>query len=136
MRPRSAPAQAAPPSPSPAPLGARVVIVEKDNCFGGIATTATVSICHSLRDTEGKRRIIAGLKIYLHTRFAAPLFEHGRLLAIAVEHKPGRGAIRARVFIDATVAAVLAVDAPGGFPAVSIAILRAKLDAGGSALRR
>jgi flavin-dependent dehydrogenase len=42
-------------------LGARVAIVEKDNCFGGIATTALVNVWHSLWDTEGKRQIIAGL---------------------------------------------------------------------------
>jgi hypothetical protein len=131
-------------------LGARVVIVEKDNCFGGVATTAMVNVWHSLHDTEGKKQIIAGLteetidrldrrgavkrheltnpsrgftfnseelkieldelareaglKIYLHTQFAAPapLFENNRLAAVFVENKSGRGAIRARVFIDAT----------------------------------
>ena len=131
-------------------LGARVVIVEKDNCFGGIATTAMVNVWHSLHDTEGKKQIIAGLteevinrldrrgavkrhdltnpsrgftfnseelkiyldefarearlKIYLHTQFAAPapLIEDGRLAAVFVENKSGRGAIRARMFIDAT----------------------------------
>lgn len=131
-------------------LGARVVIVEKDNCFGGIATTAMVNVWHSLWDTEGKKQIIAGLteetmnrldrrgavqrhertnpsrgftfnseelkieldelareallKVYFHTQFAAPapLVENGRLAAVFVENKSGRGAIRARVFIDAT----------------------------------
>ena len=42
-------------------LGARVAIVEKQNCFGGVATAAAVSIWHSLDDTEGKIPIIAGL---------------------------------------------------------------------------
>lgn len=131
-------------------LGARVVIVEKDNCFGGIATTAMVNVWHSLWDTEGKKQIIAGLteevidrldrrgalkrnektnpnvgfafnseelkieldelageaglKVYFHTQFAAPapLIEDGRLTAVFVENKSGRGAIRARIFIDAT----------------------------------
>lgn len=129
-------------------LGARVVIVEKDNCFGGVATTAMVNVWHSLWDTEGKRQIIAGLtaetmdrldrrgavrrhertdpsrgftfnseelkidldelaqeaglRIFLHTQFTAPLFHDGRLVAVAVENKSGRGAIRARLFIDAT----------------------------------
>ncbi|HSI07050.1 MAG TPA: FAD-dependent oxidoreductase [Rariglobus sp.] len=132
-------------------LGARVVIVEKDNCFGGVATTAMVNVWHSLYDTEGKNQIIAGLteetmnrlerrnavkrhertnpsrgftfnseelkieldelareagiKIYLHTQFAAPAPLHdsnGRLEAVFVENKSGRGAIRARMFIDAT----------------------------------
>lgn len=44
-------------------LGARVVIVEKDNCFGGIATTAMVNIWHSLWSTDGQRQIIAGLTL-------------------------------------------------------------------------
>ncbi|MFH1496634.1 MAG: FAD-dependent oxidoreductase [Verrucomicrobiota bacterium] len=132
-------------------LGARVVIVEKDNCFGGVATTAMVNVWHSLHDTEGKKQIIAGLtaetmdrldrrgavqrhkrtnpsrgftfnseelkieldelateagiKIYLHTQFAAPaplVDGDGRLTAVFVENKSGRGAIKARVFIDAT----------------------------------
>lgn len=131
-------------------LGARVVIVEKDNCFGGIATTAMVNVWHSFWDTEGKKQIIAGLsqevmdrlesrgavkrheitnpsrgftfnseelkieldelaveaglKIYLHTQFAAPapVVEGDHLDAVFVENKSGRGAIRARVFIDAT----------------------------------
>jgi hypothetical protein len=131
-------------------LGARVVIVEKDNCFGGVATTAMVNVWHSLWDTEGKKQIISGLteevvdrldrrgalkrnektnpnigftfnseelkieldelarearlKIYFHTQFAAPapLIENGRLSAVFVENKSGRGAIRARVFVDAT----------------------------------
>ncbi|RRJ98958.1 FAD-dependent oxidoreductase [Opitutaceae bacterium TAV4] len=42
-------------------LGARVVIVEKDNCFGGIATTSMVNVWHSLWSTDGQRQIIAGL---------------------------------------------------------------------------
>jgi len=130
-------------------LGARVVIVEKDNCFGGIATTAMVNVWHSLWDTEGKRQIIAGLTeevvdrldrrgavlrhertnpsrgftfnseelkieldelareaglgICFHTQFVAPLLsDGGRLVAVAVENKSGRGAIRAKLFIDAT----------------------------------
>ncbi|MEI6034920.1 MAG: FAD-dependent oxidoreductase [Verrucomicrobiae bacterium] len=130
-------------------LGARVAIVEKDNCFGGIATTALVNIWHSLWDTEGRRQIIGGLteevidrldrrgavkrwektnpsngfsfnseelkidldelaceaklKTYFHTLFVAPhLDADGRLDAVIVENKSGRGAIRAKHFIDAT----------------------------------
>ncbi len=128
--------------------GARVVIVEKDNCFGGIATTAMVNVWHSLWNTTGDRQIIgglteevigrlekrnaverrektnpsigftfnseelkieldelareAGIKVYFHTFFTAPLLNEGRLEAVAVENKSGRGAIRARYFIDAT----------------------------------
>ncbi|HEX2100309.1 MAG TPA: FAD-dependent oxidoreductase, partial [Candidatus Synoicihabitans sp.] len=42
-------------------LGARVVIIEKQNCFGGVATTSLVNAWHSLHDTEHRRRIIGGL---------------------------------------------------------------------------
>jgi hypothetical protein len=42
-------------------LGARVIIVEKENCFGGVATTALVNVWHSFWDTAGRRQIIAGL---------------------------------------------------------------------------
>lgn len=129
--------------------GARVVIVEKENCFGGVATTGLVNVWHTLWDTEGKRQIIAGLteetmdrldrrgaikrwektnpnygftfnseelkieldelareariKVYFHTVFAGPyLDDSGKLVAVMVENKSGRGAIRARYFIDAT----------------------------------
>jgi hypothetical protein len=44
-------------------LGARVAIIERHNCFGGVATAGCVNIWHSLRDTIGKRPIIAGLTI-------------------------------------------------------------------------
>jgi hypothetical protein len=39
---------------------------------------------------------------WLHTAFAAPHVEDGELRAVLVENKSGRGAIRARFFIDAT----------------------------------
>ncbi|MFO7948637.1 MAG: FAD-dependent oxidoreductase [Armatimonadota bacterium] len=42
-------------------LGARVAIVEKHNCFGGMATVGLVNVWHSLHDTEGSRPIIGGL---------------------------------------------------------------------------
>lgn len=44
-------------------LGARVVIVEKMNCFGGVATSGMVNIWHSLMDTEYKKQIIAGMTL-------------------------------------------------------------------------
>lgn len=128
-------------------LGASVVIVEKQNAFGGVATSGLVNIWHSLYDTEFSKQIIAGLtletierlkrigavkeerkshsvgcvlnteelkieldqlitesgvKAYLHTYFVAPHVEDGQLAAVIVENKSGRGAIRARAFIDAT----------------------------------
>lgn len=135
-------------------LGARVAIVEKQNCFGGVATAGLVNIWHSLHDTEGKQRIIGGLtaevierlrkrdavaeignvtnafllnteelKIeldelivehhitpFLHSFYAAPVVEDGRLAAVILENKDGRQAIRARQFIDATGDGDVAVD--------------------------
>ncbi|WP_168119567.1 FAD-dependent oxidoreductase [Paenibacillus sp. HB172176] len=128
-------------------LGAKVVIVEKQNAFGGVATSGLVNIWHSLYDTAFSKQIIAGLtletverlqrigavaeekkshsvgyvlnteelkieldnliiesgvKAYLHTMFVAPHVEDGELTAVIVENKSGRGAIRAKAFIDAT----------------------------------
>jgi len=128
-------------------LGARVSIVEKQNCFGGVATSSLVNIWHSLYDTEFKTQIIAGLTLelierlrkrgavrqtdnnphvatvfnsaelkieldeailenkvrpHLHTLFCAPVVTDGKLDAVIVENKSGRGAIRAKAFIDAT----------------------------------
>lgn len=42
-------------------LGLSVAIVEKQNCFGGVATAACVNIWHSLTDTSYERTIIGGL---------------------------------------------------------------------------
>ncbi len=42
-------------------MGLKVAIVEKQNCFGGVATAAAVNIWHSLHETTGERRIIGGL---------------------------------------------------------------------------
>lgn len=42
-------------------LGARVAIVEKQNAFGGVATSGLVNIWHSLYNTEANKQIIAGL---------------------------------------------------------------------------
>lgn len=42
-------------------LGAKVVLVEKQNCLGGTAAGGLVNIWHSLHDTDGQKQIIAGL---------------------------------------------------------------------------
>ena len=42
-------------------LGAEVMIVEKQNRFGGVAVSGMVSVWHSLYDTAFKDRIIAGM---------------------------------------------------------------------------
>lgn len=128
-------------------LGASVVLLERANAFGGVATHGLVSIWHSLRDTEFKQPIIGGLTVetidrllrrdaavirtgksnaycelnteelkieldelvrehnitpMLHTLGCRPLLQGDRLDAVLVENKDGRGAVRARVFIDAT----------------------------------
>ena len=135
-------------------MGLRVAVVEKQNCFGGVATAGNVNIWHSLHDTIGERRIIGGLtqevldrlsargsvltslnpssafqinteelKIelddlvvghgivpYLHSFYAWPVAEDNALEAVIIENKNGRGAIRARQFLDATGDADLALD--------------------------
>lgn len=42
-------------------LGARVTLIEKQNAFGGVATNSLVFVWHSLKDTEFKKEIVAGL---------------------------------------------------------------------------
>lgn len=42
-------------------LGMRAAIVEKQNCFGGMATAGAVNIWHSLKNTDGTLAIIGGL---------------------------------------------------------------------------
>jgi len=44
-----------------AQLGAKVALVEKQNAFGGVATSGLVNVWHTLQDTEGKQTIIGGL---------------------------------------------------------------------------
>lgn len=42
-------------------LGAKVVIIEKSNRFGGVATNGLVNVWHSLLDSDRKEQIIGGL---------------------------------------------------------------------------
>ena len=42
-------------------LGAKVVLIEKQNRFGGVATTGLVCMWHSLFDITGNKQIIGGL---------------------------------------------------------------------------
>lgn len=49
-------------------LGARVAIVEKQNAFGGVATSGLVNIWHTLHDTEFKKQIIAGMTVEVTQR--------------------------------------------------------------------
>ncbi len=52
-------------------LGVSVAIVEKHNCFGGVATAGNVNVWHSLHDTIGKRPIIGGLTQEVLDRLSA-----------------------------------------------------------------
>ena len=128
-------------------LGAKVVLIEKQNSFGGTATNSMVNVWHSLMDAEFKQQIIAGLTIEimerlkkrgavkeaarsksagfsfnsdemkieldqmvkeakvkpcLHTLFSMPYVKDGQLEAVIVENKSARGAIKAKMFVDAT----------------------------------
>jgi hypothetical protein len=51
-------------------LGAKVALVEKQNAFGGVATSSLVNVWHSLLDTEFKQEIIAGLTVETMDRLA------------------------------------------------------------------
>lgn len=42
-------------------LGAKVVLIEKQNCFGGVATSGLVNIWHTYLDAKREKQIIAGL---------------------------------------------------------------------------
>jgi len=42
------------------------------------------------------------VRVFLHTRFAAPALEGGRPVAAVVEDKSGRRAVAAEVFVDAS----------------------------------
>jgi hypothetical protein len=42
-------------------LGARVVLIEQSNCFGGVATNGFVCVWHTLMDTTLRRQVISGL---------------------------------------------------------------------------
>ncbi len=49
-------------------LGAKVVIIEKQNAFGGVATSGLVNIWHTLHDTEFNKQIIAGMTVEVTNR--------------------------------------------------------------------
>ena len=68
-------------------LGARVAIIEQQNCFGGVATTGMVSVWHSLHDTAYRQQIIAGLTSDVLDRL------HRRGAASFIEHNADRGSI-------------------------------------------
>lgn len=59
-------------------LGAKTILIEKGNSFGGVACAGLVNIWHSLYDTDYKNQIIAGLTDEAEQRLAkrgAAIFE-------------------------------------------------------------
>ena len=44
-----------------AQVGAKVALVEKQNCFGGVATSGLVNVWHKLTSNDTKKQIIGGL---------------------------------------------------------------------------
>lgn len=42
-------------------LGLNVAIIERNNCFGGVATNSLVNVWHNLFDVDGNEQVIAGL---------------------------------------------------------------------------
>jgi glycine/D-amino acid oxidase-like deaminating enzyme len=141
--------------------GLKVAIVEKQNRFGGVATTGLVCIWHNDLDDIYEEQIIAGLSLetverlkrrdavevrernpdaryvlnteeltieldeliretevqpFLHTMYCgAAIAEDGRVEAVFIQNKDGRGAIRAQIFIDATGDGDLAKDCQAPF---------------------
>lgn len=128
-------------------LGAKVAIIEKQNRFGGVATSALVNMWHSIYNTEYEKQIIGGLtyevmerlerrnavakfkdskvfgvpfnseeltieldelalesnlKIFFHTSFSGAITQNGKVSAVIIQNKSGRGAIKADFFIDAS----------------------------------
>jgi hypothetical protein len=63
-----------------AQLGAKVAIVEKQNSFGGVATSSLVCVWHRLLDRNNQRTIIGGLTQAVLDRLAAigAHADHGR----------------------------------------------------------
>ena len=58
-------------------LGMRVAIIEKQNCFGGVATAGAVNVWHSLHDTEVGDityliRITMGVSVVLFYKYQRP----------------------------------------------------------------
>ena len=127
-------------------MGAKVVLLERTNIFGGMATSGLVNIWHSLHDIYHDRQVIAGLTAemlerlaardavvfseddstaytfnptelafeldelvrehsitpVLHTQYAGVLTGGDRVEAAFIQNKDGRGAVRAKFFIDCT----------------------------------
>ncbi len=64
-------------------LGLRVLVVEMDNCLGGVATSGLVNVWHKLMDEDEKKQVIAGLPQEVLDRL-------DRVGAVAVSDDPKR----------------------------------------------
>lgn len=53
-------------------MGARVCLIERQNYFGGTATSGLVNIWHSLMDFDYREQIIAGLRAMGRRRGGQP----------------------------------------------------------------
>ncbi len=52
-------------------MNAKVCIVERQNCFGGVATAGLVNVWHSMFDFDNKERIVSGLSQEVIERLVA-----------------------------------------------------------------
>ena len=59
-------------------LGLKVAIIEKSNCFGGVATNSLVNVWHTLYDVDKKEQIIAGLTDEVEQQ----LFQNGNAIRV------------------------------------------------------
>jgi hypothetical protein len=87
--------------------GLTVEVLERLKKRGAVACSADPSSAFRMNTEELKieldELVVAhGIVPFLHTFYAAPVMENGRLAAVIVEHKDGRQAIRAHQFVDAT----------------------------------
>ncbi|MFO8012725.1 MAG: FAD-dependent oxidoreductase [Phycisphaerae bacterium] len=78
-------------------LDARDAVIHRGNRSKGVEFN-----CEELKHELDRLVLEAGVRPLLHTQFAAPLGDGGRMTAALVEDKAGRRAIRARAFVDAT----------------------------------
>ena len=67
-------------------LGAKVVIIEQQNRFGGVATISLVNMWHTIYDTDFDRQIIGGLTFEilerLHKRNAVAPFLNSKSFGV------------------------------------------------------
>ena len=101
-------------------LGARVCVVEKQNCFGGMATAGLINIWHSLYDFDDQERVIAGLTLEVD------VYKRHIMVSERPDSCPGRASMpRSRMFI-----------CPSTRSSASCATLSSSISSSGSAKKR